>query len=166
MKTIFFVLGFALLCTSCIHVDRIGQLNMVSRRNIQQLENYKLLSRYEGSSQKELRQSRARTLEEAIDQAVKKVPGGEFLMNANFYKIKRRRKPKHQYFAATGDVWGIEGEVIIKRFKMGDKVTWTEITGRKTGSIIGFKDDINCIVQTKDGRIAIKKMDQLIKIQE
>jgi hypothetical protein len=165
MKTFFFSLCFISLFTSCVHIDHIGQLNMVSCRNIERLEDYKLLSRYEGSSSKEMRKSRATSLEEAIDQAVKKVPGGEFLMNAKFYKIKRRRNPKRQYFAASGDVWGMETEVAFKRLKVGDKVTWTEMFGPKTGSIVGFKDDVNCIIQNKEGRVVIKKMDQLIKIE-
>ena len=94
--TIFIMLG------GCATSKQIGQLNMISTRNIDSNVEYKLLKRYVGAENKE--SSRATTLQEAIDQTVMEVPGGEYLMNARVFLISLDES--NYYFAVSGDVWG------------------------------------------------------------
>ena len=88
---------------SCATITQIGDLNMISKRNIDSDFNYELLSTYAGGSKKELKKSKAVNIEEAVDQTVRKIAGGEFVMNAKIYKIE---KQSNTYFAVEGDVWG------------------------------------------------------------
>src|SRR5258705_8863905 len=99
MKNLFFLVALTML-SSCMSFKQVGQVNMTSNRNIDPKLDYKVLSTYTGASTKELRKSRAKTLQQAIDETVKKIPGGEFLMNVKIYLVNG------EYFAVEGDVWG------------------------------------------------------------
>ncbi|MFN6039861.1 MAG: hypothetical protein ACK452_15435 [Bacteroidota bacterium] len=101
-----------LFLTSCMVFNEAGRLNMVSVRNIDSKTNYQMLQKNIEYTKKEMRKNCKETIEQAIDDAVKKVPGGEYLMNAkinvcvvpgsafNGYRTKC-------YYIVTGDVWGI-----------------------------------------------------------
>ena len=154
--TLTFVTTF--IMASCVHPRQIGKLNMVSTRNVDLLLKYKLISNYSGGSNKELEKSRAVTLEDAIDQTVRKVPGGEFIMNAKVYLINHSFGKDKFYYAVEGDVWGVVTEVTYRGFKVGDKVTWKnkkntidKLKGTKkdylTGVITGLKDNVKCLIK-------------------
>ena len=100
-------------------VRKIGEINMISSRNISNLADYELI---------------------ALDQTVREVPGGVFLMNASFYIVKGK------YFAVEGDVWGLKQNANYKGFKVGDRVMWKTVTGYKKGTIEAIKDSENCVV--------------------
>ena len=46
-----------------------------------------LLKKYVSLDKKEMKKTRAATIQEAIDEVVKKVDGGEYLMNVKIYQI-------------------------------------------------------------------------------
>ena len=72
---------------------------MISTRNIDTKTEYKLIRKYvEGIAP----YSAGRSLEEAIDIAVKQFPDGEFLKNVKIYTRNYGRRVK-----VVGDVWGI-----------------------------------------------------------
>lgn len=104
------IILFGLTLTSCVQFKEVGRLNMVSCRNIDTHANYQLLQKNTEYTKKELRHVRNTTIEQATDEIVKKVEGGEYLMNA---KIKMcvvsggMFSPPHYYYAVEGDVWGI-----------------------------------------------------------
>lgn len=126
---------------------QIGKLNMLSNRNIDKTANYQLISSYSGGIEKELKKTKAETLEEAIDQTVKKYPGGEYLMNVKVYAVKGK------YYAAEGDVWGIGNvEREYRGFKVGDSVTWKKSGKFKKGKITGFKNEKESIILTDDNK--------------
>ena len=75
-----------------------------------------------------------------MDQTVKEVPGGVFMMNASLYLVRGK------YFAVEGDVWGIKQNADYKGFKVGDKVMWKTVTGYKRGVVEAIKDSENCVV--------------------
>lgn len=103
--SLFVILSSAL--TSCVSWNQIGNLNMVSTRNIETTQKYELLQRYVEHSKKEMKKTRATTLQEAIDKTVKKVEGGEYLMNAKIYTIVHNNGFNlTYYYAVEGDVWG------------------------------------------------------------
>ena len=82
---------------------------MVSTRNIETSQKYNLIQKYAEHTKKEMKKTRSGSLQEAIDEIVKKVDGGEYLMNAKVYLIWHNNgftKPKY-FYAVEGDVWGI-----------------------------------------------------------
>ncbi|HEY1871029.1 MAG TPA: hypothetical protein VGG71_08220, partial [Chitinophagaceae bacterium] len=83
---LFIVIGITI--TSCATpVKQIGKVNMISNRNVDPALNYGVISSYSGGSMRELKHSRATSIDDAIDQTVKKIPGGEFLMNVKIYMV-------------------------------------------------------------------------------
>ncbi len=139
---------------SCTSIEQIGKLNMLSNRNVDSSLDYDRMTTYSGSGKKELKKSRATTIEQAVDETVRKVPNGEFLMNVKIYSIKNK------YYAVEGDVWGIkENNVSFRGFSIGDKVIWKNTIFSRigeageqylTGTIKVLKDDQNCLVTIDD----------------
>ncbi|MFA5300213.1 MAG: hypothetical protein WC389_18655, partial [Lutibacter sp.] len=101
------VLVIAGLFTSC-SVVQIGELTMVTTRNYESTKNYKLLKNYTLGTKKEKRTSKSATIKDAMNKTLRTVAGGEYLTNAKIYLIAKGGK---KYYAAEGDVWGVEGVV-------------------------------------------------------
>lgn len=100
-KTVWLSLSIGLL-TSCMDVKQIGDINMISNRNIESSGNYVLIKRYVGGSKKEIKKFRAKTIEQALDNTIKSTDGGEFMKNVKVYQINKKR------FAVEGDIWGLK----------------------------------------------------------
>jgi hypothetical protein len=150
MKKISLIIFSIIFATACTSVKQIGKVNMISNRNVDPNFNYQLISSYSGGSDKEIRKTRSRTIEDAIDQTVKKVPGGEFVMNAKIYLVDGI------YFAIEGDVWGATGEVSYRGFKTLDKVTWKKLGTINTGTITALKDDKTCYVKVDNSNQTVE----------
>jgi len=157
MKQLLASLFLVFAISSCTSVKQIGKVNMISNRNIDTKLDYKVISTYSGGSDKELKKSKAKTIEDAIDQTVRKIPGGEFLMNTKLYLIDG------QYFAIEGDVWGTKTNITYRGFEIGDKVTWKSSGKYKTGNITSLKDDKTCLIKTEDQKTVEKKYDEISK---
>jgi hypothetical protein len=157
---------FVLMSLAGCSVEQIGRINMISTRNIDPNQTYTVLATYSGGSNRELRKSKATSIEHAIDLVVKRVPGGEFLMNAKIYIVRRSRNPQRQRYAVEGDVWGVETEVSYRGFKVGDRVMWKAGIGKyKSGVITSLKDDRTCLVETEDGAVYEKKYVDISKAE-
>ena len=139
-----FVLAFN--CCDAQKVVEIGQINMISSKNINNLADYELVAAYARGKQKKITKSKAETIQEALEQTVREVPGGVFVMNAKIYLVKKK------YFAVEGDVWGLKQNANYKGFKVGDHVMWKTATGYKKGTIEAIKDSENCVV-IEDGTV-------------
>lgn len=103
MKKIYLIsICLVLFLVSCSpDIVLVGRLNMVSNRNVNVgSEKYVLLKAYQGASKHEIRKSRHKSIEAAIDDVVKQVSGGEFLTNVKIYYVNG------QYWVVEGDVWG------------------------------------------------------------
>ncbi|MEN9610986.1 MAG: hypothetical protein RLZZ628_1800 [Bacteroidota bacterium] len=152
-----------LLMTSCAQsVRQVGTINMMSTRNVDANLKYRPLSSYIGGSNTELKKSRAKTMEDAITQTVKRVPGGEFLMNIKVYMIK------NQYFAVEGDVWGsAEAPISYRGFKVGDRIAWKKSDKILNGTIQALKDDKTCYIK-QDAEIekSKEKGKDKVKVEE
>ncbi len=117
MKNLFIVLIAFFLFHSCAPtVQKVGTVNIISHRNVDPNLQYELISSYTGGSKRELKKSRAANIQDAVDQTVRKVPGGEMVMNAKIYQVKGK------YFAIEGDVWGMKGNRSIRGISVGDNV--------------------------------------------
>jgi len=174
MKTLKIVPLIALIFfTSCYSFQQIGEVNMISHRNIDASHNYVLLVSYVGGTDEERKSSRAETIQEAIDNTVQKVPGGEYLMNAKIYEVIKGGGGKGKtWFAAEGDVWGEKQEGVktitaksTYSFNTGDHVTWKHDGKWYTGTIISSKDMNSCIVKVdNDGDLTELNYNDLSKI--
>ena len=158
-KLIVIILSLSLFAFNGCSVKLVGKVTMVSDRNMESKTEYVLMKCYMGASKKELRRSRAVSVEDAIDQTVKNTAGGEFLKNVKIYLVNG------SYFAVEGDVWGIATNQNIRGWKVGDRVQWKGpvkkintgvITDLKNASVVNVKDDT-------DGKIKEVTYDKLIK---
>lgn len=145
MKKFIFILFVALL-SSCVQVKQIGKVNMISNRNVDPNLKYSIITTYSGGSNRELKKSEAKTIEDAIDATVKKIPGGEFVMNVKIYLVYHTWGEK-RFFAVEGDVWGNPSVQSFRGFKVGDRVTWKKRGDFYNGTITALKDDKSCFIE-------------------
>lgn len=131
---------------------------MISNRNVEAKLDYSLISSYSGGSEKGLKKTRATSIEDAVDQTVRKIPGGEFLMNAKLYIVN------NTYFAVEGDVWGKLDNLSYRGFKVGDQVVIDKVR-KSIATIKSLKDDKSCFVERDNGRIEEVNYDRLSKIE-
>jgi hypothetical protein len=163
---------FSISLSSCW--VRLGDLNMISNRNINTKTEYVELKRtvtaksskrttYSQSTngwtgEKNYSENNVSPLEQAVDNCVRKIPGGEYLMNATIEK-------KGKKYRVTADVWGVAGVLsekeklekqkleyqiqLANKFKVGDSVGWLLLTKYQTGTIIG-KNDTKAVVSFKN----------------
>lgn len=160
----------AFIMTSCAKIYPLGDLNVISTRNVDVdgTTKYKQMKTYAGTSKKEKKKSRSKDIEEAVNVAVKSVPGGEYLTNSKLYVIYRPIKPASKKFAyiVEGDVWGSANlEVTMKGFKVGDKVFYKSLQGQKQGVIVELKDDKQAAIKIEgQEKIELITYDKLTKM--
>jgi hypothetical protein len=154
MKKVFTIstaIAFALLllssCSSTKVID-LGKLNMISDRNVDSKTDYVLIKNYAGGDEKEikkaLKKTKATTLNEAVDETVRNVAGGEFLKNVKVYGVQKKGA---MCLLVEGDVWGVLDNANFRGFKVGDVVQWKEMTVTKKGTITGLTDSEKCMVK-------------------
>jgi hypothetical protein len=139
MKAILIIL--IIIVSSGCYV-RLGELNMVSTRNIDSSANYQLIEKYVVGK---ARSKNGNALQAAIDDAVKSVPEGEYLQN-----VKVFIRQNGQIVKIEGDVWGIPSvnKQVVKsvqqniEFKTGDRITYKNSFGKLVeGKIIGLNQN-------------------------
>jgi hypothetical protein len=145
---------------SCTTPELIGTVNQISTRNIDSKTNYGLIKSYVAYDNSQLRDLKGTTIQEAIDNTVKSVPGGEYLMNVKIYKIGSD-------FSVQGDVWGVAGvQASYFGFQVGDKVSAKDGGKWYTGVIVSLKDSKSCLVKWDDnGKIDEEKYTDITKNQ-
>lgn len=143
-----------LLLQSCsTSIKQIGTVNMISARNVSPDLKYEMISTYSGGSKKEMKRSRAETIQDALNLTVRKIPGGEFLMNAKVFMVDER------YFVVEGDVWGKPGVESYRGFTVGDRVVCKDKKLLRSldlkndivfGKVVGLIDDKTVYVQLEN----------------
>ena len=98
MKNTILLISLAFITLSCGY-KRMGDLTMISNRNVDKSANYVLLAR---DVEQKIKTRKKDYLELAIDEAVQSVEGGEYIMNVKLYIKRNGKKIKIQ-----GDVWGL-----------------------------------------------------------
>ncbi len=154
------VLAVSFSLTSCMSVKEIGDLNMVSTRNVDSKGDYVLLRNYMGSTKKELKKSKAKNFEQAINNIVRQTPGGEFLKNVKIYLINNK------YFAVEGDIWGLESGQNYRGFALGSKVQYTSNMKKCIGVITDLTNDKVCQVKNNEtGKVTTENYTGLKKTE-
>jgi hypothetical protein len=168
MKKSVFYFGTILLFMSSCAYQRIGDLTMVSNRNVNSGKEYVLIQR---NAEGKAKMKKDDALERAIDAATEKY-NGEYLMNVKVYVKNNGKKIK-----VEGDVWGlkstqvnIESSVTKKvEFETGDTVTFRNFGKLTEGKIIGINKN-GAIVEFNNmlGRTKKKEVpfDELTKIEK
>lgn len=136
------LLLLALLAVTGCTFNRIGSLTMVSTRNMDSTKEYVELKRnVTGTSKMKYDDA----MQEAIDEAVNSVPGGEYLMNTVVY-VKDNRIVK-----VVGDVYGDPNakleEPQEELIKKGNSIHYLDHKNRKVlAKILEVKGD-SCRIQ-------------------
>lgn len=156
--SIFAILFVMAACLSnCTSVKEVGKLTMISTRNVDSKTEYTNLRGYVGSTKKELKKLKGKTVEEAVDNLVRTTPGGEFVKNVKVFVINSK------YFAIQGDVWGYEEKANFKGFKVGDFVQWKDNFILFKGTITDLKDDKHASVKDESGKVRLVKYTEMQK---
>ena len=145
--TSLFILIVILFSACAPTVTEIGTINMISTRNIETDFNYSQISSYKGASEREIKKTKSTTIQDAVNEVVRREPGGEFLMNVKLYSVERSGS---YYYAVEGDVWGGQESVNYRGFKLGDRVIWSVRKNMKTGVIKSLKNNTECLVLVDD----------------
>lgn len=182
MKKLLFItalLGLTASCSTYYTITPTGSLASISTRNIDRSANYTQIQAYAGVSRadveaaissskkgqikkrnpiiKEINQYSAKNLNEAVDNVVKGVAGGEFIQNVRVFQVNEiKRFSIKTFYVISGDVWGENKEnPEIKGFHKNDKIIFTftkdlkkeigtknfsgEIGKQYKGKVIGLK---------------------------
>lgn len=143
MKKMLFIVATVLL-TSC--ANRLGDLTLLSNRNYDKSQNYELLKQ---DVQVKVKTKKDDVIERAVDKATSSVPGGEHLQNVTLWVSPSGKKLKLQ-----GDVYGIRPAEVpqasTQTWKVGDKVQYKTLTGRKTGVIIDVSNNEEATIKLDD----------------
>lgn len=171
--------GIMASCSTYYTVQTTGSLASISTRNIDKSAEYVQLQAYAGVSRadveaaissskngkikkrnpiiKEINQFSAKSLNEAVDNVVKGVPGGEFVQNVRVFQVNQIKGYSIKtYYVISGDIWGENKEnPEIKGFHKNDKVVFSytkdlkkeigtknftgEIGKQYKGKVIGLK---------------------------
>lgn len=150
--------AFVALISACGSIKEIGQVNMISNRNIDTDFEYERLGSYVELTKRQKKKSRNKNLAAAVNSTVQSLPGGEFIMNAKVYQIN------YKYFAIEGDVWGKKSKE-YRGYEIGDLVQWSTAFGKKQGRITGFANKEEFMVQEEGEDYSDKvKINKLNKV--
>ena len=131
---------------------------MISNRNVNPSMDYEVLETYATTSKKALKKSKFTNVDDAINETVGTVAGGEFLVNCKIYLVNGK------YFAVVGDVWGIDRKE-LKGFQSGDKVAFTQNFVKKQGVLKSFKDNNTAVLVLDNENIKEVALEDLTIIE-
>lgn len=148
--------AISLTLSGCMSTKQIGDLTMISTRNVDTKTEYVLLRNYMGGTKKELKKSKSKDLKEAINNVVKQTPGGEFIKNVKVYVVNSK------YYAVEGDIWGTQENINFRGFKIADKVQYKG----NLYVITELKNDKVCAIKSEsDGKVKEVNYSDLKKSQ-
>lgn len=157
----FILITFVIVSLSSCSYVRIGDLNAISNRNIDDSQKYVLTKREVQAVAK----AENDALEQAVDNITKKYEG-EFLRNVKVYVKSNGKKVK-----IIGDVWGIQKTNVNVttsanakiELKVGDHIVFTRKGKIIEGKIIGLNPDSVIVEYGKRNNKIELKYDQVTK---
>jgi HSP20 family molecular chaperone IbpA len=149
--------------TSCGSYVRIGDLNGISNRNLDDSQQYVLLER----EVEAIAKADTDALEEAVDNLTKEYQG-EFLRNVKIYVKSNGKKIK-----VNGDVWGVQNTNVnvttnanVKiELNVGDNVVFDKKGKIVYGKIIGLNSDSVIVEYGKRDKKVVLKYDEITKTE-
>lgn len=129
----------AMAAGGCTSWQRVGQLTMLSTRNVDSGKPYTLLLR---GVEADAKMRKDDALQAAVDEAVAQHPGGEYMMNVQVLVQSNGKRVKVQ-----GDVWGLPNEAGTApasatgtaSMAVGNRVAF-KLAGKLTeGTIVGMR---------------------------
>ncbi|SDE04542.1 hypothetical protein [Riemerella columbipharyngis] len=162
IKTLSTMMLLSGILASCNSWVKIGNLNSISNRNIDDSKQYSLISRDV--------EAEAKSGSDALEQAVDNLTGkyqGEFVRNAKIYVKDNGEKVK-----VIGDVWGVQNTITnIKTvanaeidLKIGDSVVFKRKGDITEGKIIGIGAEKVVVEYGRKGRKKIElRFDEITK---
>ena len=149
--------------TSCGSYVRIGDLNGISNRNLDDSQQYVLLER----EVEAIAKADTDALEEAVDNLTKEYQG-EFLRNVKIYVKSNGKKIK-----VNGDVWGVQNTNVnvttnanVKiELSIGDNVVFDKKGKIVYGKIIGLNSDSVIVEYGKRDKKVVLKYDEITKTE-
>lgn len=159
-RNLLYLSALALTLMSCGSWVRIGDLNAISNRNLDDSKQYALLNREVEATA----DSDHDALEQAVDNLTKKYEG-EFLRNAKVFVKNNGKKIK-----VVGDVWGVRNTLVNVStsananisLNIGDSVVFKRKGNLIDGQIIGINSNL-LIVQYGNGKKVELKYDEVTK---
>ncbi|HTA81525.1 MAG TPA: hypothetical protein VK783_01200 [Bacteroidia bacterium] len=107
LKIITLFVANSLLLASCATIyDAIGTVSLLTSHAIDTTRNYTLLATSPALNKKTVKYLCTENIDQAVNQAISRVPGGCYLTHATIYVIDGN------YYAVTGDVWGIAKDTL------------------------------------------------------
>ena len=149
----------SLLMVKCTHYKLIGNLNVISTRNFSLKENYTVLKNYAGTSKREMKRNKSKTIDGAVNNLVKSVPGGEFVQNVKILTTGR-------YYVVTGDVYGFNTSANFSGFKVGDTVIWKKLSKRHTGNVVELLNDNKALIKDTGGKYHEINYERITKVSK
>jgi hypothetical protein len=154
MKTLLSIVLSTLLLVGCSSVKMVGDVNMLSTRNVDSNVNYELIKTGTDDSKTAFRKTKATNIDQAVNNLVLDVPGGEFVKNVKIYTDGKK-------WAVIGDVWGLPEQANVEGYRIGDSVYIKNSLISKTlngekftkAKVTGFKDKKTCLVTLDSGEI-------------
>lgn len=131
MKTLLLGIFSSFLFLNCSSYTRIGDLNSISNRNIDNSKTYVMLERNIETIVKQQKDA----LEVAIDQITNE-HDGEYLQNIQVFVKNNGKKVK-----IVGDVWGIQKANVDLDYQIGTPILFEERGKNIKGKIIGIKQN-------------------------
>lgn len=160
MKNLLFAFVLGLFLASCSSVKLVGDVNLISTRNVDSGKNYQLLKTGADDSREAWRHTKAENIDKAINAAVLSVPGGEYLQNCKIYTDGKK-------WAVLGDVYGLAENANVNGYRVGDPVYIKNSILNKEkftrATVKGFKDQKACLVEFEGGEIKAVNYSDLSK---
>ena len=154
LKNLLLPVTSSLMMMSCSSWVRIGDLNSISNRNLDDSKTYVLLNR----EVEEEAENSNDALEQAVDNLTKKYEG-EFLRNTKVFVKDNGKKVK-----VMGDVWGMRNTQVNVtttakadvQLNVGDSIVFKKKGTITEGKIIGINSNILVVEYGKNKKIELK----------
>lgn len=91
-----------LVCSlsGCLPSKQVGRVATITTREVRHLEALQLLEANAGSGKKAQTSNRSETIDGAIENLLRSVPGGQVVRNVTIYHVNNKK------YSVTGDVYG------------------------------------------------------------
>lgn len=126
LKTACMCLMAGLMLASCASsYDAVGTVGMLAPDRVDKGVKYSKLTTNSGGGKQDLKNSKASTVTQAVQQVIDNVPGGKYMTNVTVYVVNGG------YVAVKGDVWGIGTDTVPNTAMQSDSYFTLKLLDRQ-----------------------------------